>query len=107
MMDEIFAPTFSDEQAAQSRRQHDDVEISLILHELDSSMVFDQVQADSQTPYDIITFGSVRETCPKCKSVHLKLVLRQQNVRLAHLFCPLCTSCFDAHYTNGTSALTI
>jgi hypothetical protein len=33
--------------------------------------------------------------------------LRQQCVRLAHLFCAECHSCFDAHYPNGESALTI
>jgi hypothetical protein len=37
----------------------------------------------------------------------LKLVLRQSAVRIAHLFCPDCASCFDAHYPNGTPALTI
>jgi hypothetical protein len=26
---------------------------------------------------------------------------------VAHLFCAECESCFDAHYPNGTSALTI
>jgi hypothetical protein len=33
--------------------------------------------------------------------------LRQQAVRVAHLFCAECESCFDAHYPNGTPALTI
>jgi hypothetical protein len=33
--------------------------------------------------------------------------LRQRAVRLAHLFCAECESCFDAHYPNGMSALTI
>jgi hypothetical protein len=26
---------------------------------------------------------------------------------VAHLFCADCASCFDAHYPNGASALTI
>jgi hypothetical protein len=26
---------------------------------------------------------------------------------VAHLFCAECESCFDAHYPNGTPALTI
>jgi hypothetical protein len=28
-------------------------------------------------------------------------------VRSAHLFCDKCSACFDAHYPNGRSALTI
>jgi hypothetical protein len=34
-------------------------------------------------------------------------VLRQAQVRIAHLLCPGCESCFDAHYANGAPALTI
>jgi hypothetical protein len=34
-------------------------------------------------------------------------VLRQDSVRVAHLFCADCESCFDAHYRDGAPALTI
>jgi hypothetical protein len=86
------------------RRQHgpDD---HLILSELNPNAVVDG-GADDDEPLNLITFGNVREVCPKCKQ-HLKLVLRQTRVRIAHLLCPGCESCFDAHYQNGTPALTI
>jgi hypothetical protein len=73
---------------------------------LNPRMVVDHVD-DEGLPLHVLTFGSVREFCPKCQSGHLKLVLRQSSVRVAHLFCADCTSCFDAHYPNGTPALTI
>jgi hypothetical protein len=78
----------------------------LILSELNPRAVVDHVDDDGQ-PIDVVTFGSVREMCPKCRTGHLTLVLRQSAVRIAHLFCADCTSCFDAHYPNGTPALTI
>lgn len=55
----------------------------------------------------IVMTGSVRETCPECKTVHLKLVLRQMHVKKAHLFCEQCTRCFDAVYADGSPALLI
>ncbi len=107
-MDPTFLePTSSNEQHAHlHRRLNDEQPARLILQEIDAGTVIDHTDADSQT-CEIITFGSVRETCPKCQDSHLKLVLRQQNVRLAHLFCPTCASCFDAHYADGAAALTI
>ncbi|HZX26694.1 MAG TPA: hypothetical protein VFF16_06480 [Telluria sp.] len=78
----------------------------LVLSEMDREHVFDLGgQVDGRL--DLLSFGQVRETCPKCKTVHLKLILRQQTVRAEHLFCAQCGSCFDAHYTNGACALTI
>ena len=62
---------------------------------------------DEGQPLQVMTFGTVREICPKCQSGHLKLVLRQSAVRMAHLFCADCASCFDAHYPDGAPALTI
>jgi uncharacterized protein YbaR (Trm112 family) len=87
------------------RRQHiaDDY---LVLSELNPRMVIDHID-DEEEPLHVLTFGSVREICPKCRTHQLKLVLRQQTVRVAHLFCAECESCFDAHYPNGTPALTI
>jgi hypothetical protein len=87
------------------RRQHiaDDY---LVLSELNPRVVVDHLDEEEQ-PLHVLTFGSVREICPKCRTHQLKLVLRQQAVRVAHLFCAECESCFDAHYPNGTPALTI
>lgn len=90
---------------APSRRHHSEDE-RLVLSELDPDKVIDHLEPE-ESAIDIITFGTVRETCPKCQQPHLKLVLRQRRVRLAHLFCSDCLSCYDAHYTNGASALTI
>jgi len=78
----------------------------LVLSELNPRAVVDHVDDDGQ-PLHVLSFGTVREVCPKCRTGHLKLVLRQSTVRIAHLFCADCTSCFDAHYPNGTPALTI
>jgi hypothetical protein len=78
----------------------------LVLSELNPRMVIDHLD-DEELPLHVLSFGSVREVCPKCQKHQLKLVLRQQTVRVAHLFCAECESCFDAHYPNGTPALTI
>lgn len=86
------------------RRHHADGK--LVLSELNPLAVIDHLDDDS-VPLNLLTFGSVREICPKCQHTHLKLVLRQNSVRMAHLFCADCESCFDAHYTNGAPALTI
>jgi hypothetical protein len=89
-----------------SRRRSGDADDGLILSELNPRMVVDHLD-DEEQPLHVLTFGSVREICPKCQSGHLKLVLRQSSVRMAHLFCADCASCFDAHYPNGAPALTI
>lgn len=75
----------------------------LELLELEPSSVFDHA-ADAEP---VRSFGPVRETCPHCPGEHLTLVLRQDSVRRAHLFCEHCGSCFDARYANGRCALTI
>jgi len=86
------------------RRHHEDGD--LVLSELNPCTVVDSLDNGS-TPLNLLTFGSVREVCPKCQQTHLKLVLRQGSVRMAHLFCADCASCFDAHYADGAPALTI
>jgi len=91
-------------EASACRRHHADG--NLVLSELNPLAVIDQLD-DASAPLNLLTFGSVREICPKCQHTHLKLVLRQNSVRMAHLFCADCESCFDAHYTNGAPALTI
>ncbi|MEW7850851.1 hypothetical protein AB2N08_19360 [Massilia aurea] len=86
------------------RRQQDPSD--LVLSELNPRAVVDHIDHDS-APLNLLTFGSVREVCPKCQQTHLKLVLRQASVRMAHLFCADCASCFDAHYADGAPALTV
>lgn len=88
-----------------SRRQHEDVDC-LILSELNPLVVVDHLDGE-QTRLTLLTFGNVREVCPKCRQPNLKLVLRQSSVRVAHLFCAECQSCFDARYPDGAPALTI
>ena len=91
---------------APGRRHPHGPDEQLVLSEMDADSVIDHLEPPDAS-VELITFGTVRETCPKCAKTHLKLVLRQRRVRLAHLFCSDCLSCFDAHYTNGKSALTI
>jgi len=90
--------------ADESCRRHNDGE--LVLSELNPSSVVDACDGIEAT-LNLLTFGNVREVCPKCRKTHLKLVLRQGSVRMAHLFCADCASCFDAHYADGAHALTI
>ena len=76
----------------------------LVLTELSRAAVFDR--GHGAVPDGVQASGSMRETCPRCDE-HLQLVLRQDAVRLAHLFCDHCGACFDAHYLDGRCALTI
>ncbi|MEN3276038.1 MAG: hypothetical protein V7631_1828 [Massilia sp.] len=93
------------ELASSSRRQHEDVD-QLVLCELNPLVVVDHLDGE-EVPLTLLTFGNVREICPKCQRTHLKLVLRQTSVRMAHLFCAECEACFDARYPDGAPALTI
>lgn len=88
------------------RRHHPANEDRLVLSELEPDDVVDRLSVNGDG-VDALSFGPVRETCPKCENTHLRLVLRQHSVRIAHLFCVSCDSCFDACYANGTPALTI
>ena len=92
--------------AEPGRRHKHHIEETLLLTALDSSAVLDPSGFDDG-PLELVTCGSVRETCPKCRNSHLQLILRQRQVRLPHLFCGECLACFDAHYKNGASALEI
>lgn len=100
---ETMSPDSPASPEAGRRRLHDE---RLVLTELDPDNVVDHLDRAGD-PLNLITFGELREVCPKCKSPHLKLVLRQDRVRMAHLFCAQCASCFDAHYPNGEPALGI
>lgn len=84
------------------RRTHAANEDQLFLTELNPDDVTDHLGGD-----DPVSFGPVRETCPRCSNTHLRLVLRQHSVRIAHLFCVNCEGCFDASYADGTPALAI
>jgi hypothetical protein len=107
MSDHVLELAGVDEgQQAPGRRHHEAQEDALVLSELPPSSVLDPL-TPCDAPLELTTFGAVRELCPKCQASHLKLVLRQSCVRTAHLFCTSCESCFDAHYPNGASALTI
>lgn len=86
------------------RRHHAANEDQLFLRELNPVDVVDSLGTDG---VDALSSGAIRETCPKCENTHLRLVLRQHSVRIAHLSCVNCESCFDACYANGTPALTI
>lgn len=90
---------------APSRRHSPPSEL-LILSELNPLAVIDQLAHDDE-PVSLMSFGIVRETCPKCQHTQLRLILRQESVRTPHLFCAACESCFDAHYASGVSALNI
>lgn len=88
-----------------ARRHHSADEETLILKQIDPASVIDQ--ADSAQPLQLLSFGAMREACPDCKDVHLRLVLRQANVHAEHLLCPQCGACFDAHFADGRSAFAI
>jgi hypothetical protein len=106
MSEHVLDPELHEtEQLDTGRRHHHGIDEQLILTALRADQVIDR--QDDGEPVELITFGTVRETCPQCEQHHLKLVLRQRRVRLAHLFCTECQGCFDAHYANGVSALTI
>ena len=99
------SPESQNPQPSSSRRRSNGAD-HLILRELNPHVVIDHAEA-GQAALTLMTFGSVRECCPKCQQGSLKLVLRQSSVRMAHLFCAGCESCFDARYADGEPALTI
>ena len=81
---------------------------TLVLVQLDPATAVDCVRiVNGYLADDIVMSGAMRETCPVCKTVHLKMVLRQMHVKRAHMFCEQCTRCFDARYQDGSPALSI
>jgi hypothetical protein len=88
-----------------TRRHHGDDEQALVLKQIDPASVIDQ--AGSTEALHLLSFGAMREACPSCKDVHLRLVLRQAYVHAEHLLCPQCGACFDAHFADGRSAFAI
>ena len=99
----LYAP---DPPGAHATMRRNEDSPPLILTELNPSQVVDTIDDPGQ-PLDLVTFGTTREVCPKCCQGGLKLVLRQTSVRIAHLFCADCASCYDACYPDGAPALTI
>jgi hypothetical protein len=92
--------------SAQEKRHSDSTMPGLMLKDLDPAAVVDSAPPGySAVTEDISTAGVMRETCPICNQAHLQLVPRQKNVRVAHLFCPHCSRCFDACFPDGSSAL--
>ena len=79
---------------------------ALLLTELNPHSVIDH-SSGRDAPIELHSFGTVREPCPKCQKSTLSLILRQDNVRIAHLLCVECQSCYDAHYAGGAPALCI
>ncbi len=107
MSEQLLEPTLREHAHNAPRRRHPhDTDEHLVLTEMDPDSVIDHLDPPD-AEVELITFGTLRETCPNCPGSHLKLVLRQRRVRLAHLFCSGCQGCFDAHYPSGKSALTI
>ncbi|HAT31852.1 MAG TPA: hypothetical protein DCW29_13645 [Janthinobacterium sp.] len=87
-------------------RQADAAMPALVLLEIDPAVVVNGERHDDvYVAEDVRTYGAMRETCPMCIGKHLQLVLRQKDVRLAHLFCANCTRCYDARFADGSSAL--
>ncbi len=79
---------------------------ALLLTELNPHAVVDHPASRAEA-IELQSFGTLREPCPKCQKPSLHLILRQDNVRIAHLLCIDCNSCYDAHYAGGAPALTI
>lgn len=94
------------ESSAANHRKNDVPLLRLV--EIAPSEVVDCVRvADGYLAGDIALTGAMRELCPSCKTEHLKLVLRQEYVKRAHMFCERCTRCFDARYLDGTPAFAL
>ena len=94
------------ESAAMNHRKND-IPL-LLLDEIAPSEVVDCVRVvNGYLAGDIVVTGAMRELCPVCKTEHLKLVLRQEYVKRAHMLCERCTRCFDARYLDGTPAFAL
>jgi hypothetical protein len=89
-----------------NKRRHDAT--PLLFKQLDPLSIVDGVLTNTgYLAHDFVVAGEIRETCPECKTTHLKLVLLQVGVIKAHLVCTTCTRCFDVFYPDGSSALEI
>ncbi|NUU04328.1 hypothetical protein [Herbaspirillum robiniae] len=79
----------------------------LSLVELDPREVIEGVMTEKGfLAADVVPVGPMREACPHCPGVALQLVLRHRHVKRSHLFCRVCTRCYDALNDHGHSVLT-
>lgn len=103
---ELMGGKTSDEVAVLEQRHEKPPLMTLV--DLDPALVADGAWLHECYLTGDITFsGEVREVCPDCEGVHLQLVLRQEFVKRAHMYCPECTRCFDARYPDGSAALSL
>ncbi|MES2935797.1 MAG: hypothetical protein V4805_20175 [Pseudomonadota bacterium] len=102
----IYETAEDDAQVQADKRREDG--LLGVLVEVEPWSVVDGVRLnDGYLAEDPKIIGEMREPCPSCTDGHLKLVLRQSNVKREHMFCEKCTRCFDIQYADGTSALSI
>ncbi|EJM97068.1 hypothetical protein [Herbaspirillum sp. YR522] len=88
--------------------EHRHQPLLLALVELDPCEVVDGVMTEQGwLAPDVVPVGPMREACPHCSGVALQLVLRHRHVKRSHLFCRVCTRCYDALTDGGQSALTL
>lgn len=95
------------EAGAQSLPVKRNVLAPFTLVELDPKSVLHAGQVDSgfMAQEDISSAGKMREACPYCGDVSLRLALQGKQVIRTHLFCEKCTRCFDAIDSDGNPAL--
>ncbi|WDZ96279.1 hypothetical protein Herbaro_00415 [Herbaspirillum sp. WKF16] len=91
-----------------TRYEHRNSPLLLSLVELDPRDVVEGVMTEKGfLAADVVPVGPMREACPHCAGVALQLVLRHRHVKRSHLFCRVCTRCYDALNDGGHSVLTI
>jgi hypothetical protein len=96
--------SFNTPRAVEQRRKP----VLLALVELDPREVVDGIMTEQGfLAPDVVPVGPMREACPHCPGVALQLVLRHHHVKRAHLFCRVCTRCYDALTDAGQSALAL
>lgn len=99
-------PPSTEQRKVPEHRKPDSALPPLILVALDPVVVVaGERRDDVYIAEDVRAVGAMRETCPACPDTHLKLVPRQDDVRVAHLYCEQCTRCFDAFLADGSSVL--
>lgn len=103
-------PLFPSESGARaaSRFEQRSAPLLLSLVELDPRDVVEGVMTEQGfQAADVVPVGPMREACPHCPGVALQLVLRHRHVKRSHLFCRVCTRCYDAMNESGHSVLTL
>lgn len=93
---------------AKARYEQRAAPLLLSLVELDPREVIDGLMTEKgYLAADVVPVGPMREACPHCTGVALQLVLRHRHVKRSHLFCRVCTRCYDALNESGHSVLTL